>query len=139
MKSTKRILFDAHAILKWTQKESGYKKVKAMMMACRDKSMVGYMNQINLGEVYYITIRAVGLDGAKTFLENFRRLPIALIAPDDELIWRAAEIKADYSISYADSFAAATAMRYDATILTGDPEFKKLGKMVSVQWLRNRP
>ena len=134
-KSTKRILFDAHAILKWTQKERGYRKVKSLMIACQDRSVTGYMNQINLGEVYYKTIRAVGTDAAQSFLQNFLRLPINIILPDSEMIWKASEIKAEYPISYADCFAAATAMNYHAVILTGDPEFKKLGDIVSVEWI----
>jgi len=134
-RSTKRILFDAHAILVWTQKEAGYHKVKSFLVDCREKSTIGYMNQINLGEVYYKTIRAVGLDKSRDFLENFFRLPINLILPDSELIWRASELKASHAMSYADCFAAATAIRFEATILTGDPEFKKLGKLVSVAWL----
>ena len=135
MKPMKIILFDAHAILRWTQKESGYQKVKNLLTACRDQSATGYMNQINLGEVYYKTIRAVGIDRAKEFLENFFRLPVQIILPDSELIWSASEIKASYSISYADCFAAATALRLKATILTGDPEFKKLVSLVPIEWL----
>jgi predicted nucleic acid-binding protein len=135
MKPTKVILFDAHAILKWTQKERGYQKVKSLLTACRDQSVTGYMNQINLGEVYYRTIRAVGIDRAKEFLENFFRLPIKIILPDSELIWAASEIKASHAISYADCFAAATALRFGATLLTGDPEFKKLAPIVPIEWL----
>ena len=131
----KRILFDAHAILKWTQKEQGYQKVRSLLIACREQSTLGYMNQINVGEVYYKTIRAVGLEEAKKFLENFFRLPLSIINPDSELIWKASEIKAEYSISYADCFAAATALRYEASILTGDPEFKKIESFVAVEWL----
>jgi len=131
----KRILFDAHPILKWVQKERGYQKVKSLLIDCRNQSALGYINQINLGEVYYKTIRAVGLQEAKNFLENFFRLPITTILPDSELIWKASEIKAEHSISYADCFAAATALRYDAAILTGDPEFKKIESLVSIEWL----
>jgi ribonuclease VapC len=131
----KRILFDAHAILKWTQKERGYQKVKNLLVACREQSALGYMNQINVGEVYYKIVRAVGIQGAKKFLDNFLRLPISFILPDTDLIWKASEIKAEYSISYADCFAAATALRYEAAILTGDPEFKKIKALVSIEWL----
>ena len=131
----KRILFDAHAILRWTQKERGYQKVKSLLIACREESALGYMNQINVGEVYYKTIRAIGLEEAQKFLENFLRLPLSIILPDSELIWKASEIKAEYAISYADCFAAATAIRYKATILSGDPEFKKIESLVSVEWL----
>ena len=133
--SMKRILFDAHPILKWVQKERGYQKVKSLLIDCRNQSALGYINQINLGEVYYKTIRAVGLQEAKNFLENFFRLPITTVLPDSELIWKASEIKAEHSISYADCFAAATALRYEAAILTGDPEFKKIESLVSIEWL----
>jgi len=131
----KRILFDAHAILKWTREEPGYKKVKSLIISCRDKLAIGYMNQVNLGEVYYKTIRAVGIERAKGFLENFSQLPINIVLPDTDLIWHACEIKAEHPISYADCFAAATALRYDAVIITGDPEFKKIEKIVSVEWV----
>ncbi len=104
-------------------------------MACRDQSMIGYMNQINLGEVYYMTIRAVGTDKARDFLENFLRLPINIVLPDSGLIWRASEIKAESPLSYADCFAVATAIRFKATILTGDPEFKKAESLVTVEWV----
>jgi len=131
----KRIVFDAHAILRWTQKEPGYQKVKSLMVACREGSALGYMNRINLGEVHYKTIRVLGPEGAKDFMENFLRLPITIVLPDEPLIWKAAELKAQYPISYADCFAAATALIHNAAVLTGDPEFKKLAKVVSVEWL----
>ena len=132
---TKRIVFDAHAILRWTQKESGYQKVKSLMVACREGSVSGYVNRINLGEVHYKTIRVLGPEGAKDFMENFVRLPITIILPDEALIWKAAELKAQFPISYADCFAAATALIHNAAVVTGDPEFKKLAKVVSVDWL----
>jgi predicted nucleic acid-binding protein len=134
-KLTKRILFDSHAILKWTQKEKGYQRIKSLMIACRDHSAEGYMSQINLGEIYYKTIRAVGMEKAKHFLENFLRLPIKTVLPDSELIWKASEIKAEHSISYADCFAAATALKYEATVITGDPEFKKISSLISIEWV----
>ena len=132
---TKRIVFDAHAILRWTQKESGYQKVKSLMVACREGSVSGYMNRINLGEVHYKTIRALGPEGAKDFMENFARLPITIVHPDEALIWKASELKAQYPVSYADCFAAATALIHNASVLTGDPEFKKLAKVISVDSL----
>jgi len=132
---TKRIVFDAHAILRWTQKEPGYQKVKSLMVACREGSVSGYVNRINLGEVHYKTIRVLGPEGAKDFMENFVRLPITIVLPDEALIWKAAELKAQYPISYADCFAAATALIHNAAVVTGDPEFKKLTKVISVDWL----
>jgi hypothetical protein len=55
------------------------------MIACQDRSVTGYMNQINLGEVYYKTIRAVGIDAAQSFLQNFLSLPININLPVQRL------------------------------------------------------
>ena len=93
------------------------------------------MSEINLGEVYYLTIRRTGLEPAKENLERLLNLPIKIISPSSELIMKAAEIKAEYAISYADCFAVATAEQLSASIITGDPEFKKVEHLVSVDWL----
>jgi len=133
--ATKKIVFDSHAILKWTQMESGYKKVKSLLNACQDGTLTGFISQINLGEVYYKSIRAVGTERARQFLDNFERLPLTILVPDRDLIWKAAEIKAEFSISYADCFAVATAMRLDAKVVTGDPDFKKTIRLAPVEWV----
>ena len=50
---------------------------------------------------------------------------------------RAAELKANHAIAYADAFAVATALEFHATLLTGDPEIKPLeGEQdLEVLWL----
>ncbi len=93
IKSTKKIVFDSHAILKWTQMDVGYKNVKSLIEACCNQSRSGYMNQINIGEIYYKKIRTEWIDRAREFLENIVRLPLMIVLPDRELIWKAAEIK----------------------------------------------
>jgi ribonuclease VapC len=133
--TTKKIVFDSHAILKWTQMESGYKKVKSLLIACQDGTFTGFISQINLGEVYYKSIRAVGIERARHFLDNFERLPLTILLPDRDLIWKAAEIKAEFSISYSDCFAVATAMGLGAKVVTGDPDFKKTNQLVEVEWI----
>lgn len=131
----KKIVFDTHAILTWMQAEKGHQKVKSFITSCRDKGLHGYMNQINLGEVYYKTIRVVGFTEAKKYLESFYLLPLEILLPTSDIIWSASEIKAKYSISYADCFAAATAISLKAHIVTGDQEFKKLSKLVPIEWI----
>jgi len=93
------------------------------------------MNEINLGEVYYLTIRRIGLEPAKENLERLLNLPIEIISPNSELILKAAEIKAQFAISYADCFTVATAQLFSGSILTGDPEFQKVEHLVAVDWI----
>jgi ribonuclease VapC len=47
----------------------------------------------------------------------------------------AARIKAHHPLSFADCFAVATAARENAIVVTGDPEFKAVEKLVEIEWL----
>ena len=131
----KRILFDSHAILKYSQDEKGADKVEQFLLSSLNSKLKAYLSEINLGEIYYITIRRLGLESAKLYLEQLLDLPIAIISASSEIIREAAEIKAQYAISYAGCFAVATALNYSASIITGDPEFKKVDHIVTIEWL----
>ncbi len=47
----------------------------------------------------------------------------------------AARLKARFPISYADAFAAATALRAGAQLVTGDDEFHARDDIVDIVWL----
>jgi len=131
----KAIVFDAHAILKFSQDEDGADKVEEYLLASQQGGLKAYMSEINLGEVYYKTIRSRGLELAKYYLEQFLELPIEIVSPSSEIIMSASEIKAKYAISYADCFAVATALKFSSSIMTGDPEFKKIEDLIPIEWL----
>ena len=131
----KRILFDSHALLKFSQDEEGADKVEQFLLSSLNRNLKAYLSEINLGEIYYISIRRLGLESAKLYLEQLLDLPIDIVSPSSEIIRGAAEIKAQYAISYADCFAVATALKYSASIITGDPEFKKVDQIVTIEWL----
>ncbi len=67
----------------------------------------------------------------------WRRLPVAVKEATQGRVRRAAELKSNHAIAYADAFAVATALEFQATLLTGDPEIKALvGKYdLKVAWL----
>lgn len=46
-----------------------------------------------------------------------------------------AEVKSEHRIALADCFAVALAREKRGAILTGDPEFKKVEKLVEIDWL----
>ena len=94
------------------------------------------MNEVNVGEVYYILFRKRGQIQADYFLETIlAALPITIITNTFNDVIDAAKIKAEYPLSFTDCFAAALARKHDASIVTGDPEFKKIEHLVTVEWL----
>jgi predicted nucleic acid-binding protein len=79
------------------------------------------MSWINLGEIFYVIRRAAGEDAAASTIRDLRRAVVAEL-PNASRVVEAARIKADHPMTYADAFAAATAIAHDATLWTGDPE-----------------
>lgn len=128
-------LLDAHAILKYFKKERGYKTVCALLKAAQIKKTGLIMSEINMGEVYYQLHKAENLLQPNHVWNLFLLLPITRCIVDFSLVIEAAKLKSLYSLSSADCFAAATAIRENADIVTGDPDFKKLEKLVKIVWV----
>lgn len=128
-------IFDSHALLKFFQKEKGYEKVINLLQEIRRSKAVPYVNAINLGEIIYSTKREYGDQKKLEVLANIERLNFKIIPVTNELIFQAAEYKAEYSISYADCFVLASAVEHNAAIVTGDPEFKKVEHLTKVIWV----
>jgi predicted nucleic acid-binding protein len=131
----KTVLFDSYAVLVYLQDEPGAERIKKLLEDARQGERQLVMQKINLGEVFYQVWRRAGAAKAEEFRMTFCELPVGIIDPADDLIWAACRIKAEYPIALGDCFAAATARREQAILLTGDPEFKKLGDLVQVEWL----
>lgn len=129
----KRVL-DAYALLAYLNQEAGHARVKSLLES-RDAELL--INAINISEIFYILARARGFRDAEYFLSVvLPSLPVTVVENSLDNVIDAARLKAVYSLSFADCFAAATAVREHAPLVTGDPEFKRLGKAVELDWIR---
>jgi len=129
-------LLDSFAVIAYLSKESGYEKVREALAHAQSTGGKVLMNDVNVGEVYYILARKRGFESAEYFIATILpSLPIRTIPNTLEDVVSAAKIKAQYPLSYADCFAVDTARRHSAGILTGDPEFKKVGHLVEICWI----
>src|SRR3990170_442972 len=128
-------IFDSHALLKFFQKEKGYEKVFRLLEEIKKSGATKYINAINLGEIIYATKREFGDQKKIEVLAHIERLDFTVLPVPNSLIFQAAEYKARFSISYADCFALASAVEHKAAVVTGDPEFRKVGQLVEVVWV----
>jgi len=128
-------IFDSHALLKLFQKQKGYEKVVHFLEEIKRTGTTKYLNAINLGEIIYTTKREFGDQKKIEVLANIERLSFTILPVPNNLISQAAEYKAQYGISYADCFVLASAIEHKATIVTGDPEFKKVEHLVDIAWV----
>jgi ribonuclease VapC len=103
-----------------------------------DDDVEAFMSLINLGEVLYAIEREDGPGLAVSALAELDNSPIQLAEVTRSRVLAAAHLKANYRISYADAFAAALCQERNATLLTGDPEFRTLENQIKIEWLPQR-
>lgn len=129
------LLFDSHALLRFLQKETGHEQVARLLDHAHRTKTKKFICAINLGEIIYITKRIFGDQKKIEVLAHIERLGFTVLPVPNNLVFQAAEFKAEYSISYADCFALASAIDHKANIVTGDPEFRKVEHLASIIWI----
>ena len=129
-------LVDSFALLAYLKKEKDYQKVKDILASHQNGEEDLLINEINVGEVYYILARERSLDAAEYFLHDIlQALAIKTVPNSLPDVIEAARIKVQFPIPYADAFAVATAVRHGATLVTGDLDFKKVEHLIDIDWL----
>lgn len=130
-----RFVVDSHALLTLFQDEAGASQVQALLERANKGDCELFMSVVNLGETLYIVERRLGLKAAQEALAAFDELPIEAVAVDQALAMSAARLKAATAVGYADCFVAALALQLGATVITGDPDFRRLEGTITVLWL----
>jgi ribonuclease VapC len=133
---TYRYLFDSHALLAFFQNEEGAEVVAGIMHKAEKESLDRLICVINLGEIVYVTKRRFGDTKKLEIIARIHQLGLRILPVPESIVFRAAEIKADYPISFADCFALACSEEYSAVLVTGDPDFKKTDHLVDIKWIR---
>jgi len=130
-------VLDAFALLAYLRGEPGAERVRDLLLRARSGEARLYLCLVNYGEVLYISERQGGRPAAEEAIRIIDHLPLETVLADRDLTFAAAHLKARYPISYADAFAAALAQKLSATLVTGDPEFRKVEAVVEIEWLTN--
>jgi len=94
-----------------------------------------HMSIINLGELFYMACKKLGRTKTLLIVSDAKSLPINIVSVTDSQVWSAAELKANFNISYADAFAASLAQSLEASVVTGDPEFKDIQNGIKIFWI----
>jgi uncharacterized protein len=95
---------------------------------------------INLGEAFYRLVGVNRREQADSLwrMTLRRQLPVSVKEATQRRVRRAAELKSNHPIAYADAFAVATALEFQATLVTGDPGIMPLAGRydLKVEWLQ---
>ena len=129
----KRYLLDSYAMIAYFEDEPGADRVAQVLKQLIQGKAKGFMSVVNWGEVYYNTMREQGVAEAEKVILQLDKFPIQMVEVNKDLAHEAAKLKGKYRIAYADCFAAALSVKLKASLVTGDPEFKKLKERISIQ------
>ena len=132
----RRYVLDANALIGLLEDRSGAaSRVRRLLEQAFRQDLPLLLSAINWGEVFYISWRLHGETNAREAEARLRQLPITVIPADRERATRAAALKQKHNLGYADSFAAELAIERGASLVTADPEFSKLGKLIQLHRL----
>lgn len=134
-----RYVLDANALIGFVEDREGTaSRVEKLFDQALEQQASLLMSAVNWGEVFYVIWRNAGERRALQIEKDVQDLPLTIVAADRDRATRAAALKQKHNLGYADSFAAELAIERGAWIVTADPEFAKLGKLLSVSTLPPR-
>lgn len=132
-------VLDACALIAYLRDEEGGDKLRRMLKE-PDKRFL--MHAVNVGEVYYDSLRVSGQEKAQELFDDLARLPINVIWMIDAPVLKlVGKYKTSYRMSYADTFVLALAEKEAATVISTDHhEFDQVAQagVLSFYWLREK-
>ena len=131
----KSSVLDSFALIAYLGRERGCESVRTLLHEAEASGDPLLMNEINVGEVYYLIAKERSIQKAEEFLHRLETLPIRLLANTFSQVLDAARLKAQFPVSYADAFAIAAAIRENARLVTGDPELRSVAHLVDILWI----
>jgi predicted nucleic acid-binding protein len=129
----RRYVLDANALIGFFEDREGTAgKIQHLLEQALRQDLPLLMSAVNWGEVFYMEWRYRGEVKAREAEARLQEIPIEVISVDKERASRVGALKQKHSLGYADAFAAELAIERGAWLVTADPEFQKLGKVLPV-------
>jgi uncharacterized protein len=132
------LVLDAWAVMVWLKgQQPAADRMRRLLEAADRRERRLSMSIVNLGEVFYLCVKARDMAYGRRVLETLHPR-VMTISAHDEVVMLAATLKARHAISYADGFAAATALLQDAPLVTGDPEMRTMAaaeNALQLEWI----
>jgi predicted nucleic acid-binding protein len=101
-------VLDASALYRYLTDGEGADIVEGLFLQASASGSPILMSVVNWGEVFYTLVKRIGLTKADRMMaEIAEHVPLSLPAATSDDAMRAARLKAQYNLPYADAFAAA--------------------------------
>ena len=132
---SKTYVLDANAVLSFVEDAAGAARIEQLLRDARRGSVALLMSVLNWGEIFYQSWQQRGEESARRMLDDLVHLPIELVPVDASQVLKAGEFKVVHKIPYVDCVAAALSDLRQATLVTSDRDFEKLGRHFPILWI----
>ncbi len=123
-------VLDANALYRFLTNGSGAELVGEVFREAAKTATPVMMSVVNFGEVYYTVAKHLGLAKADKLLsEAIGKLGLLLISVNREDATRAARLKVQYNLPYADAFAAQLAGAQHILVTSDYDHFRRVPRL----------
>jgi PIN domain nuclease of toxin-antitoxin system len=129
-------VLDSSAVLRMLDKEAGWERVAAILDSYWNRMCEVEISAVQWGEIAGSVRKRAGVTEQNRAMQKLGELQPRIAAATEDRAVRAAELKVDRKISYADAFALELAMESPERVLvTADYDFKKVGDLANIEFL----
>jgi predicted nucleic acid-binding protein len=129
-------ILDSSAVIRYIDQEAGAVRMNAILKASISGQAELWISAVQWGEVAGNLRKRMGAVQQEQILSSLLPSEAMIIPATAERAVRAAELKVDRKISYADAFAVELAMESpDHVLVTADYEFKAVGDLARMEFL----
>jgi predicted nucleic acid-binding protein len=129
-------VLDSSAVLRYIDDEAGADRVEQIFKACLQKQDTMRISALQWGEIAGRLRKRLGESTATRVLETLLLPELNVVAATGDRAVRAAALRLERKISYADCFALDLAMdSADQVLVTADYGFKAVADLATIEFL----
>lgn len=134
--NTDTFVLDVSAVLTYIAGEQGSDRLEQLLVGQKDSTSPALlMDCISLSEVYSVVRREVSEEKANQVLALVKNWDIKFIPVDEVIALLAVRIQSISSISSVDAYSLATAQLFGATLVTTNPQLRRIEDWTKILWL----
>ena len=132
-------VLDSSALIRYIDNEAGANRVNAIIKSCVSGQAAVCMSAIQWGEVAGNIRKRMGVQREKAILGGILPSEVEIVSLNGDHAVRAAALRVDRKIAYADAFALDLAMQSsDCILVTADYGFKDVADLAHIEFLPAR-
>jgi predicted nucleic acid-binding protein len=111
------------------------RKVRGLLKTAKSSGRPVLLGVVHWGELHYVLGRSMGWETCLRTLPTLEAFPITVVPLDPSTARRAARLKMQKGLPFADCLAAALALEHNADLVTGDRDFQRVENEVKIVWI----